>query len=304
MFSQEQIRRFYTIAGGLSNHPFITYQVLDADTGLARSTISRYVIRMRKEDMLFGPWLSVKPHENYKEYVYLMQYSDPTRIFEGLKNFPNVLYHAITFGDWNILIMADRPLDFRILTGYEAMISWGVKGNVDTPQVVDKTWGRTWREVRERIITNTLSQSWPNGKMQVLDWGEDEWKLYHALKRNVRKKIIPLLRKIDVRYETFHAWKKTLLDHCSIHTEFYLGGIESYINYCLLLSTEDYQSVKELFSLFPTTPILMEMGDQLLVFVKVTSEMTREMICMIYEMINQGILKKGKYAAIMDEWRS
>ena len=135
-----------------------------------------------------------------------------------------------------------------------------------------------------------------------LEWEEDQWKLYDAFKVNVRKKVTPLLRNIKVKYETYVEWMETLHNHCTIHTEFYPKGCNKYLCYCLLLSSDYNQSVISLFSLFYTTPIIMEVGDHLLVFLKVvSSDVTMGMICTVIDMKAVEMIKEFSSAAVASE---
>jgi hypothetical protein len=59
--------------------------------------------------------------------------------------------------------------------------------------------------------------------------------------------------------------------------------------------------VEEIFSLFPTTPIFVEMGDSMLMYVKMTSDMTGKLIDMVYGMKDRGIAEDAKYAVIFKE---
>ena len=52
------------------------------------------------------------------------------------------------------------------------------------------------------------------------------------------------------------------------------------------------------------TPVIMEVGTQLLVFLKVlSSEATKNMILMIYDMKARGIINKVRKAYIVSEYK-
>jgi len=245
----------------------------------------------------------LNPHSDYKEYVYLMNFYDSPHIYEGLKGFSHVLYHEITLGDWNTMFITDRQLDFSQLVGFESIVYQGVKGNVYTPKARFTTWNESLKKIYEQIKKFTPGE--PESKKRPvppLNWGEDQWKLYHAFKVNVRKKVTPLLRNIKVRYETYVEWMKTLKDHCTIHTEFYPQGCNAHLCHCYLLSSDYNQSVISLFSLFYTTPVIMEVGDRLLVLLKVvSSDVTRGMIYTIFDMEAVEMIKEFSSAAVVSE---
>lgn len=92
---------------------------------------------------------------------------------------------------------------------------------------------------------------------------------------------------------------ETLQNHCLIHTEFYPEGWKSYADYCLLLSSDYKNAVTSLFSLFPTTPVIVEMGGYVLVFVKVTSGGTARLFWTIRGMRKAGMIREAKYAVVV-----
>ena len=293
--------KYFPIARKISEAPFMPISIMSPQIRISRSTISRCIIRMYKEQRLVGPWLSMNPHENYRQYVYLMNFSDPLHMFEGLKGFPHVMYNALTFGEWNTLIIAEKSLEFSVLKGFQSEIWRGKKEFTYTPPVTRMSWEQSWREVKQRLGTDLPKRDETEKKLSTLDWGEREWKLYHAFKSNMRQPVKPVLRNLGMRYEPFIQWKKSLPEHCGIHTEFYSQPVGTYTNHCLLFKSRYIGAVEELFSLFPTTPIFVEMGDSVLIYVKMTSDMTSNLIDMIYSMKERGIVEDARYAVIFKE---
>lgn len=299
--SRKKTIEYWKIAGLLNEDPFMTVKEIGYNTVLARSTVTKYLKEMYAQDILIGPWISLKPHSNYREYVHLMKFSDPAHVFGGLKGFPNVLHHEMTSGSWNTLVITDRLLDFSQLKGFESIVYQGVKGFSHTPRTEYSPWNQCFERIYEFLEEFIPSKPELNRAISPsLNWGEDEWKLYHAFRLNVRRRVTPVLGKITVRYETYAKWMKTLNDHCTIHTEFYPEGCNAYMSYCFLLDTDYKKSVISLFSLFPTTPVIMEVDDQLLVFLKVASSVViRSMFCMIYDMKAVKMIKNASHTIVL-----
>ena len=266
---------------------------------MSRNTVSKYMKEMYLRDVLIGPQIRMKPAPNYKEYIYLMNFRDPFQVFEGLNKFPHVLYHAMTFGEWNVMVVTNRPLDFSRLVGFEAMVKQGVRGRSYTPKVECVTWEESFRRAYDRMTTFTPIKTEYKDRLLTtpLNWGEDEWTLYRAFKYNVRKKVTPTLRRVKVRYETYTKWIEDLEDHCSFHVGFYPGGYRNYMTYCFLFSSDHEDSLKSILSLFPTTPFVLEMGNQLMVFINmISSEITRNLFCTIYDLKRKEMIKGFKQA--------
>jgi len=302
VFNQKYVKRYSTIAGEICQDPYITLKGMESRTRIARSTVSRNLIEMYTERCLFGPWLSLNPHENYSQYVYVMNFSDPQYMFEGLKEFPYVRYHAFTFGEWNTIVITERLLDLSVLKGFQSAIVRREKGFTYTPPVTYTTWEECWKRVDEMVETMTL-RGYTGRERPVMCWDETEWALYDAFKRNVRAKVLPIRRKLDVRHEYYAPWRDDVLNHCRIHTEFYPRPVDRYTNHCLLVRTRYGKSVEEVFSLFPTTPVCVEMADWILISVKMTSHDTGRLIKMMYDMKDRGVIEDVKHAVIFKDHR-
>ena len=136
----------------------------------------------------------------------------------------------------------------------------------------------------------------------VIPWSKPEWTLYHTFKSCIRKKVMPTLPEIGVRYEHYKKWKKGLQNYCSFHTGFYPDGYGEYLNYCFLIDTDYKESIIQVFSLFPTTPFVMEVGNHLLISVAVNKpDVIRNLLCAVHDMKVKEMIKKWRYAVILSE---
>jgi hypothetical protein len=306
---EKRIHDYGNIAHEISINPAVQGKVIAQKVDLSRNTVSKHLKRMYERHILVGPWISLMPHPDYTEYVYLMNFSDSFTVFEQLKGFPHVLYQGAAFGDWNTVVITDRFLDFSQLVGFQSVVYQGEKGIVFTPPVTYCPWNTWLQKMYDHL--DTLSLKDESGAAVIapplnwgVNWGENEWKLYHAFRQNMRKKTTHVLKRLHIRYDIYTQWMKTLHDHCTIHTEFYPEGLTTYAQYCFLIDTDYNQSVKSLLSLFPTTPVIMEVGTQLLVFLKVvSSEATKNMIVMICDMKARGIINEVRKAHMIFEYK-
>ena len=295
-----RLRNYYRIFEQIYEVPTMSIYEISQNTGISRNTVAKYVKDMYVKGILRGPCIRMKPALHYKEYVYLLNFSDPWIAFNGLKGFSHVVYCAMAFGDWNTMVITDRPLDFSKLVGFENVVKQGVRYCSYTPKVRFRTWDESFEKIYEHIDRFTPArEECKDRRLTPLDWGTDEWKLFSAF-NFMRRKATPLLRKIRIRYETYTQWMETLETHCTIHTGFYPQGYETYTNYCFLFFTEYEESVKSLFSLFPTTPFIVELDKQLLIFTHVTSsEMKRRLFCFIYDMKTKKMIKRYRQAVVL-----
>ncbi len=300
---KRRIENYFKVFEQIYEDPFVSIYNISQNTRLSRNTVAKYLNEMYTFGILQGPQLHMRAASNYREYVYLLNFSDPQLCFRGLRNFPHVLYHALTFGDWNTTVVTDRPLDFSVLVGFQKMVYRGVKDCVYTPKAVLTTWDASFKDCHEQVSAFTPREpEYKHRRLTSLPWGKDEWTLFHAFKSNLRQKMTPLLRKIKVRYETYSAWMKTLEEYCTINTGFYHQGHDKYDSHCFLLFNDYEEQIKSLFSSFPVTPCLVEVGSQLLVFVNVTSsEISRNLFCTLYDMKVKDMVKAFHHSFVLHQ---
>ena len=248
----------------------------------------------------------MKPVFQYREYVYGINFSDPFKIFKGLKKFPQVLHHAVTSGSWNTLITTDRHLDFSKLVGFQSLVHQGVKRFTYTPKVEYKTWDEGIEQFGDQgaRLTPTQAECKDSRLAPPSDWGEDEWKLYHAFKSNLRQGRTPIIRKTKVRYKIYSQWMDTLKDYCTIHVEFYPYGREKSMVFCFSISSKN--DIVPCFSVFPTTcPIIKveEKKNRFLVFPAVDStEGIKELLSATCKMKTKETITEFSYSAILEDF--
>jgi hypothetical protein len=295
----ERIINYHKIYSCVYDSPTMSGSDIAFHTGLSRNTVAKYLKEMYTNGMIRGPHIRMKPALNYTEYVYLLNFQDPYKVFRGLRTFPHVVYHAMTFGDWNTMVVTDRQLDFSNLVGFQSLINQGKRGYSYTPHVACISWNESFRKMYSHIEPFTPVPE-HSRTPAPLDWGEDEWKLFCTFKYSMRKKVTPTIRKINVRYETYSEWMNTLHNHCTIHTGFYPEGYHNYSSYCFLFQTDHIQSVQSLFSFLPTTPFIMVLPDFLFIFVSVISpDVARNLFCTIYDMKISQIIREFSHAVAL-----
>ncbi|MGD2247742.1 MAG: hypothetical protein PVF58_05000 [Candidatus Methanofastidiosia archaeon] len=281
--SKKRLQYCYKIYEQVYHENTMAIYEIAQNAGISRNTVTKYLKRMYEQDILQGPYLRVKPAENYTEYVYLMEFTDPYTVFQRLQGFPHVVYCALLFGKWNIMVITNQLLDLSRLVGFQEMVFQGVRGVSYTPKVDFVSWEQCAYQVEAYVRTfePTLTPA-PRNVLSELPWGKKEWKLFSALHSNIRRKITPTIKEIEVRYEEYTKWKKGLDMYCTRHTGFYPDGYKSYAHHCFLISTKYEPQVKKVFSFFPITSFFMEVGNRLLVITSVPGpHIARWLYCVV-----------------------
>ena len=297
---------YYRLFEHIHESPSITLFELAARTGLSRNAVSKYVKEMYAQTILTGPFIVLHPAPNYTEYVYLMDFDDPFTVFDKLKGSPHVVYCAVTSGHWNTLVITDNLLDFSNFEGFKTMVYQGKRGYSHTPTIQYTTWDESFKRINKHL--NHVMLPPPEDTSVVLSpqipWGPDEWKLYYAFNHNIRQKITPLLQKINVSYETYVKWRKSLPDYCTIHTGFYPDGYKNYESHCFFFFTDYTHLLPTLFSYLPTTPFIIEVDTHVLVFCSLLSpEVIRTLFCSLYDMKTTCLIKKSYHTVVLSHFQ-
>jgi hypothetical protein len=271
------------------------------NTGLPRSTISRYISEMYEQKILVGPYLGMKAAPDYREYVCLANFGNPQKKFPGLSHFPSVINCALTFGDWNTFLVTSQPLDVPRMHGFQELVLVEQKYSTITP----KTGFTTWDTAFSKAYKVMSVRSPGNLKREVapaLDWGEEQWRMYDAFSPNLREIAAPALRESGIRYESYQAWKKELETHCTIHTEFYPESYDQYNHHCFSVKSSCECQVLDVMSCFPATCRVVEMENHLLIFVNTVSvAVLKKLVILMLNMKTSLLLESLKYASVLKE---
>jgi len=300
---KKRIKYYYEIYEQIYDNPTINANEISKKTKRSRNTTSKYLREVYERNVLIGPYLKMKSTSDYKEYVYVMNFSDPFFTFKGLKGFPHVVYHAVTSGNWNILVVTDRNLDLSKLVGFQSFLYQGVRVKTSTPKVEYNPWDESIKRI-DRAQCTPVQTNYKDKLSSLPEWGEKEWKLYHTFKRNLRQKRTPTLHRIKVRFNVHIEWMKTLKDYCTIHTEFYPHGREKSMRYCFLITSEN--DIEPYISTFPIIcPItrVEARENRFLIFPAVDSiEETKKLYFAICKMKVKGVIDQFSHAAILKDF--
>ncbi|MGD2249595.1 MAG: hypothetical protein PVF58_14405 [Candidatus Methanofastidiosia archaeon] len=297
---KKRLKNYFKIYGVLHTDYSLSVYQLAKNTGLSRNTVSKYLKYMLNRNILVGPYLEMKSSKSYTEYMYFMNFENPHIVFEYLKEFPRVVYHALGAGDWNTVVVSVTPLNFSRLVGFQDMVYTGVKYGVETPKIRVTEWGTCFDDVNDTIKEFSPGSPCKNREWgPVLDWDEEEWELFSTFKKNLRQKKTPVLQDLDIRYEVYSAWIDRLAQYCSVHVRFYPEGYNHYVHQWILLDSVYEDQVKKVLSLFPTTPVVFQVGDQLLVEVGIITEVVTTMVCSLLDMQTVGMVKSFQSAQML-----
>ena len=296
---KKRMETWYRIYENLYEDPFSSVRIIAQKTGKSLIMTYRCLKDMRQCKVLKGPYLQMGSLSNYQEYVYLLNFSDPFIVFEGLKYVPHVLYHALTLGDWNTLIITDLPFNFSWVCRFENSPFSGLKLKAETPKILFTSW-KSWVNQIDKVDQYNGAPIPTSRGSSFLSWGEDEWALYHAFKANVRKKVMPVLEQLGISYEVFNNWKKSIHEYCTVLLGFFPENPANSMVHTFLVTAGDNDFLTHFCSHFPDTPVLYDLGNCKLLGIHVYSANELKVVFSLIGMLNEkGIIQDWKYAAIL-----
>ena len=292
----EKAERFFKIYETMYNDPVIKVSHLKRKLNLYYNSLINHLNEMYEKKMLIGPYLSVRAHSAHKEYAYFIWSKNPFKMCEHLAKDSRVLYVTRGCGDWNIVVVSIHSLDFSRWEGMYTIVHQGVRYGVYTSKVQNNSQKKSLKEICYTSNISIIPEKNERTHVPKPQWGVKEWTLYHAFRSNMRKKVHPILRKYGISYRVYKKWKETLTNYCTIHLEYYPGGFHTYLPVYWLLETDYEKSIKQLFSLFPTSTNYIEIGDRLLVLVALPNNAFEIVHSFFYKLKTEKIIKNLRSA--------
>jgi hypothetical protein len=269
----EKKKRFYQIFCQIYDNPRTQIYEISKALGIYRKSVSKALQEMLDQQIMVGPGLRLKPVSDSPKMYYVLDFDDPFKAFERLKQDTRLTYIGIVFGDFPVIVAGDPGINFEDYVGFNKILFWGERGEMYTP----KATSLGWRECADRILEEIeKSDSWKKSTWISdpvdIPWDHQEWEFFYEFGGDIRRKIAPLVREQDVSFRKFYEWLDTMDQYATTHTWFYPEGYANYTDYLFFFKTEYEYAVRDLFSIFPTTSLFFKVGRFLSVWVDILTD--------------------------------
>ncbi|MGC1121361.1 MAG: hypothetical protein WBA22_09725 [Candidatus Methanofastidiosia archaeon] len=269
----EKKKRFYQIFCQIYDNPRTQIYEISKALGIYRKSVSKALQEMLDQQIMVGPGLRLKPLQKNPRIYYVLDFDDPFKAFERLRQDRRLSYSAVVFGDFPIIAAGDPGITFDEYPGFKRIIISGERGEFFTP----KATSLEWEECADRILEEIeKSDSWKKSTWISnpvdIPWDHQEWEFFLGFGGDIRRKIAPLVREQDVSFRKFYEWLDTVDQYATTHTWFYPEGYANYTTYVFLFKTDYEKALIELFSLLPTTPMFFKVGSYLVTWVYIRTD--------------------------------
>ncbi|MFQ6088791.1 MAG: winged helix-turn-helix domain-containing protein [Candidatus Methanofastidiosia archaeon] len=271
-YSEEQKRKLhYSIYEVLYENPRIHLTRLTRRLGRSRNSISRAFREMMDERILITPQLRLRALKNIKEFVYLLKLKDEFKAFEKLRGNEDVIYHTLLVGEYNMLLISRKPLDFSNLE-IEKMGLNGVRGDYLDKKVKNLDFDKAFEIITKKIENfNYKKSEIEDGEDRENMWSEDEWRLFSEIKYNYRCNVTETCRRLRFSRWKFYECLGNVERDCLILIDFYPKGYSNYTYFILGLETDYERFIEELISYIPSCSTIFKVDDHLICYINIFS---------------------------------
>ncbi len=295
--AKKTLNRYFQIYEQIYQDPFIPLQQITKNTKVSRSTVSRYIAKMYKLSILQGPSISMKPAENYHQYAYFLLVNDPLTVYRRFKGFPGLISKNLTAGSWNLLVIFNRLMDLSVLNGVRKCIVKGVKGVTHLSKVGGLDWDESIQNMKTAVPGEkcTLYEEGPE-----LLWKEEEWVLFDQFKHNIRKKTMPVLKKVNIKYEQYQKWVSQLHEVSLVQPAFFPLQQKNYFFFDFLFQSEYHKGLANVLGMLPSTSFFFSVGEYLLARLSFVDKKQRDdLYFIIKELVQKEYITQWWHAMVI-----
>lgn len=255
----KKLPKYYKIYEQIYNTPDTPLYQITKNTGISRSTVSRYLREMYGLSIIRGPMLFLKPAQNYHQYACLLKFSNPMNAYSHFAGFPHVRNRTLCAGTWNIMLICERIMDFSHLKGFQKSVLQGVKGATYLPKVSYLNWDSSMNKIYN-MLSLPEAKSVLYEEIKENSWEYPEWTLFDYFKNDIRKQAMPVLKEYTIRFERYQKWMSRLQEVALIQTAFYPRGMDTYIIFDFVFKSDYHRQLADILGKLPSTSLFFSVG--------------------------------------------
>ncbi|MBU7024099.1 MAG: hypothetical protein HXS40_08005, partial [Theionarchaea archaeon] len=108
----EKKKRFYQIFCQIYDDPRTQIYEISKALGIYRKSVSKALQEMLDQQIMVGPGLRLRPLQKNPRIYYVLDFDDPFKAFERLRQDRRLTYSAVVFGDFPIIAAGDPGITF------------------------------------------------------------------------------------------------------------------------------------------------------------------------------------------------
>lgn len=261
----QKVEVYYSIYEQLLQDERISLANMSRNLGLARNTVTSHYNYMMMAEILRSPSMRLKMFEDLREYVYFLNFERPLRVYEELVHHPSVVFHCLASGAFDMIVIADSPLDFESHPQFKECLLQGARGDYYVSHVPRGIYEDAFQKIKKTIEEGNLQRSRISVEFPKRDimWTELEWKLFYDLKFDMRRTFTDIVKKHKISKWLFYQSYERIKKNCFTVIPFYPSKHKNYSDFYFILKTSHEESLMNLFMELPCSSMFFKVGDYL-----------------------------------------
>ncbi|MBU7030270.1 MAG: winged helix-turn-helix domain-containing protein [Theionarchaea archaeon] len=295
----KKLKDYHKIYEQVYENPSIPLYQITKNTGISRSTASRYLQEMYKMSIMKGPFIFVRPAQNYRLYVAFLEFEHPVPTYLGFHGFPDVIHRSLSLGSWNVLLICEKLMNFSVSKGFKQCIHQGAKSVTCLSKVTSIDWDHSIKRMYS-VISPPKQKSTLYEEIPHIPWNNKEWTLYHKFRHNTRSRVMPVLRESKIRFVQYQKWLSELPQFAHVQPAFYPYGLDSYFVIDFLFQSEYHKELTHILGMLPSTSVFFSVGEHLLARVSLLNKpQQNELVSLIFHLGENGYYKTFHSAQVV-----
>jgi len=295
---KEEVR--YRIYEQLLQDERISLARMAKNLGLARNTVTSHYHYMIENEILLPPSLRLKMFDDLREYVYHLTFEKPVRVHQELEKNPHVVYHCVTSGAFDMVVITDTPVDFESHPRYKGCLLQGPRSDlVFPPKISQDTYEEAFCKIETRIKEGPLEPSllpteFPPRKIV---WTGLEWELFYDLKHNIRRPFTEIVEKHEISKWLFYRSYERIKENCIKIVSLFPKKRVNYSDFYFIFKTDYEKALADLFMQLPCGSMYWHVGDRMVTWINIVRTFSfKRFFGLLHWMDDNEIIEDLKYA--------
>ena len=289
----------YNIYEQLLQDERVSFTNMAKNLSLARNTVTSHFNYMLENEILLPPSLRLKMFDDLREYAYCLNFEKPVRVFQELENDPRVVYHSMTSGAFDMIVITNTPIDFEAHPCFKECVLEGPRSDLYASHVSRDMYEEAFLKIKKTAEEGSLKKGllpseYPPRK---IIWTDLEWELFYDLKYNVRRTFTEIVKKHGISKELFYQSYEHVKKNCVTLISYFPEGRLNYYDFYFLLKSDYEEALKDLFMQLPCTNMVYHIKDRMAAWINILRTFpVREFFGLLYWMNEHGIIDDIMYS--------
>ena len=298
--TEEQRRGIhYNIYEQIVEDERVSLTTMARNLGLARNTVTSHFNYMLENGIITVPTMRLKMFSDLREYMYYLNFEKPLSVYHELERDSRVVYHCLTSGNFDMVVLTNTPVDFESHPSFRESILQGARGDYYVPHVSRDTYKSAFLKIKKKVEDGEISPSPIPMDFPPLEikWTELEWKLFFDLKYNMRRTFTEIVKKHGISKWLFYRSYERIRSNCIKLVPFFPEKQVNYSDFVFILKTDYEESLRDLFLQLPCFSMITKADNHLLAWLYIVRNFPlKDFFGFLHGMVDQGIIDDMKYA--------